>query len=312
MLMPDLTVLVTADPASSYLGPLQRMPEGTRVIVSNQRERLLEAAPEADVLVHGDFHNVQPFLDTFPHATKVRWIHVLSAGIERQLSPEILASPVPMTNGRGVFSRPLGEWVIGAMIYFTYDVPRMLRQQRAGVWEQFSHGELYGRTLAIVGYGDIGQTVGARAEGFGMRVMPIRSKHSPEDLMRAMEAADYIAVTAPLTPLTRGLIGQKQIAAMKPGAVVINIGRGPVIDEAALLAALKAKKIRGAALDVFEIEPLPAGHPFYQMENVLVSPHCADILPDSRELAVEFFVENFGRFARGEPLRNIVNKHAGY
>jgi phosphoglycerate dehydrogenase-like enzyme len=310
--VPALTLLVTADPASAYLAPLKRLPEGTRVIVSNQRERLFEAAPDADVLVHGDFHNAQLFLETFPHATKVRWIHVLSAGIERQLSPEIIASPVPMTNGRGVFSRPLGEWVIGAMIYFTFDIPRMLRQQRAGMWEQFSHAELYGRTLAIIGFGDIGQTVGARAEGFGMRVIPIRSKHSPEDLMSAMEAADYIAVTAPLTPQTRGLIGAKQIAAMKPTAVVINIGRGPVIHEAALLAALQANKIRGAALDVFETEPLPAGHPFYKMENVLVSPHSADILPNSRDLAVEFFVENFVRFAKGEPLRNVVNKHAGY
>jgi phosphoglycerate dehydrogenase-like enzyme len=310
--MPALTLLVTADPASSYLAPLKRLPAGTRVIVSNQKDQLLAAAPEADVLLHGDFRDAHLFLETFPHATKVRWVHVLSAGIERQLSPEIIASPVPMTNGRGVFSRPLGEWAIGAMIYFTYDVPRMLRQQRAGVWEAFSHPELYGRTVAVIGYGDIGQTVGARAESFGMQVTPIRSKTSPEELMRAIAPADYIVVTAPLTPATRGLIGEKQIAAMKPEAVVINVGRGPVIHEASLLAALQGNKIRGAALDVFETEPLPAGHPFYKMENVLMSPHCADILPNSRDLAVEFFVENFLRFAKGEPLQNVVNKHAGY
>ena len=183
--MPALTLLVTADPASSYLAPLKRLPEGTRVIVSNQKNQLFAAAPEADVLLHGDFRDAHLFLETFPHATKVRWVHVLSAGIERQLSPEIIASPVPMTNGRGVFSRPLGEWVIGAMIYFTFDVPRMLRQQRAGVWEAFAHPELYGRAVTIVGYGDIGQNRSARAaESFGMKVTPIRSKTSPDELMK--------------------------------------------------------------------------------------------------------------------------------
>ncbi len=310
--MPVLTLLVTADPASSYLAPLKRLPAGTRLIVSNQREPLLEAAADADVLVQGDFHHPELFLETFPRAPRLRWIHVLSAGIDRQLSPEILASPVPMTNGRGVFSRPLGEWVIGAMIYFAYDLPRVLRNQRAARWEPFAHEELYGRKVVIVGFGDIGQAVGQHAAAFGMHVTPIRRNHQPEDLIRAIEAADYIALTAPLTPETRGLIGARQIAAMKPTAVVINVGRGPVIDEPALLAALESRKIRGAALDVFATEPLPADHPFYKMENVLLSPHCADILPNSRELAVEFFVENFLRFANGEPLRNIVNKHAGY
>jgi phosphoglycerate dehydrogenase-like enzyme len=310
--VPAHTVLVTADPAAPYLAPLKRLPPETRVIVSNQREPLFEAAPDADVLVHGDFHHPQLFLETFPRAPRLKWIHVLSAGIDRQLSPEIIASPAPMTNGRGVFSRPLGEWAIGAMVYFAYDLPRVLRNQRACVWEPFAHEELHGRTVAIVGYGDIGQAVGERATAFGMRVNPIRRNHRPEDLIGAMEAADYIALTAPLTPETRGLIGARQIAAMKPTAVVINVGRGPVIDQAALLAALESGKIRGAALDVFETEPLPGDHPFYKMENVLVSPHCADILPNSRELAVEFFVENFLRFTKGEPLRNIVNKHAGY
>jgi phosphoglycerate dehydrogenase-like enzyme len=310
--VPALTVLVTADPAAPYLTPLKRLPAGTRLVVSNQREPLFEAALEADVLVHGDFHHPQLFLETFPRATNLKWIHVLSAGIDRQLSPEVVASPAPMTNGRGVFSRPLGEWAIGAMVYFGYDLPRVLRNQRAGRWEPFAHEELYGRKVTIVGFGDIGQAVGERATGFGMRVTPIRRNHQPEDLIRAIEAADYIALTAPLTPETRGLIGARQIAAMKPTAVVINVGRGPVIVEAALLAALESKKIRGAALDVFETEPLPGDHPFYKMENVLLSPHCADILPNSRELAVEFFVENFQRFVNGEPLRNIVNKHAGY
>lgn len=307
-----LTLLVTADPAAPYLKPLERLPEDTRVIISNNLRELRQTAPIADVLLSGDFRDPHAFLETFPLAHRVRWIHSLSAGIENQLSPAIIASPVPMTNGRGVFSRPLGEWAIGAMIYFTYDFPRLRRNQRARKWEMFAHPELYGQTLTVVGYGDIGQAVGDRAKAFGMKVLTIRRQHQPSDLMGAVAAADCIAVTAPLTPQTRGLIGVEQIRAMKSSAVVINVGRGPVIDEPALIEALQGRKIRGAALDVFETEPLPEDSPLWDMDNVLVSPHCADILPNSRELAVEFFVENFHRFAKGEPLQNIVNKHAGY
>jgi phosphoglycerate dehydrogenase-like enzyme len=310
--LPSLTLLVAADPAASYLNPLHRLPPDTRVIITNNLRELADAAPQADVLLSGDFRDPRPLLETFPHATRVRWVHVLSAGIDHVLSPEIVSSPVPLTNGRGVFSRPLGEWTIGAMIYFTYDFPRVLRNQHAHRWEPFSHPELHGRTVAIVGFGDIGNAVGDRALAFGMKLRPIRSKDGPDKLIEAIAAADYVVATAPLTPKTRGLIGAPQIAAMKPSAVVINVGRGPVIDQDALLAALKSNKIRGAALDVFATEPLPSDHPFWTMDNVLVSPHCADILPNSRELAVEFFVENFHRFANGEPLKNIVNKHAGY
>ncbi|HTS76669.1 MAG TPA: D-2-hydroxyacid dehydrogenase [Bryobacteraceae bacterium] len=310
--MPALTVVVAADPDAPYLAPLRRIPADTTLIVSTDRQRLREAAPQADVLVSGDFRDSSPFLETFPHARRVRWVHVLSAGIEKQLSPEIVASPVPMTNGRGVFSRPLGEWAIGVMVFFAYDFPRLLHNQRERCWKQYSHEELHGQTVTIVGYGDIGQAVGCRAQAFGMRVRPIRRNHQPAELIEAIAAADYVAITAPLTPETRGLIGAAQIAAMKPSGVLINVGRGPIVDEAALLRALENEKIRGAALDVFDTEPLPAEHPFWAMENVIVSPHSADILTNSREMAVEFFLENFGRFARGEPLENIVNKHAGY
>jgi phosphoglycerate dehydrogenase-like enzyme len=121
-----------------------------------------------------------------------------------------------------------------------------------------------------------------------------------------------VVAAAPLTSETRGLIGAKQIAALKPSAVVINIGRGPVIDEKALAAALESNKIRGAALDVFEVEPLPAGHAFYKLRNVLLSPHSADHTPGWRDLAFQCFLDNFARFTKGEPLENVVDKHAGY
>jgi phosphoglycerate dehydrogenase-like enzyme len=287
------------------------------MIVSNDLARLREAAPEADVILNGDFRDPSLLLQTFPHALNVRWVHALSAGVESILSPEILASPVPLTNGRGVFRTPLAEWVVAAMLHFSYDLRRIQQQQEAGVWEPFDVDELNGKTLGIVGYGEIGRSTADRARPFGMKILATRRKASdgmypPSRVKEMLAQCDYVAVCTPLTPETRGLIGPAEIAVMKSSAVIINVGRGPVIDEAALIAALESGKIRGAALDVFDVEPLSAGHPFYRMKNVLLSPHSADHTPGWRHRAVQCFLDNFERFSKGEPLQNIVDKHAGY
>jgi phosphoglycerate dehydrogenase-like enzyme len=307
----SLTVLAIADPASPYLKPLTRLPSDAHLVTTNDRDQALAAAPQADVVLNADFRSPTLFLEVFPKATRARWAHVLSAGVEHVLTPEIIQSSIPLTNGRGVFARPLGEWIVGAMIYFAYEFRRIIKNQEAARWEKYDHEELYGRTLAIVGYGGIGAAAAERAQAFGMRVLTARRRER-SDLKAILAEADYIAVTAPLTPETRGMIAAPQFAVMKPAAVIINVGRGAVIDEAALICALQTNQIRGAALDVFATEPLPSEHPFYRMENVLLSPHSADSLPNSRDLAVEFFVENFERFRKGEPLQNIVDKHAGY
>jgi phosphoglycerate dehydrogenase-like enzyme len=136
--------------------------------------------------------------------------------------------------------------------------------------------------------------------------------YGPDGLADVLGQADYVVVSAPLTPETRGMISDAQFAAMKPTAVVINIGRGPVIDEAGLVRALTDKRIKGAALDVFEEEPLRAGHPLYGLGNVLLSPHCADHTPDWLERAMQFFIEQFEKFNAGEALRNVVDKRLGY
>jgi phosphoglycerate dehydrogenase-like enzyme len=320
--MSALTLLVTADPGAAYLKALERLPPDTRVIASADPAVLAKAAPEADVILNGDFKDPRLLQSTFPLATRVRWVHNLSAGVEHVLSPEIIASPVPLTNGRGVFRRPLAEWAVGAMLYFLYDFRRLVRQQEAGVWADFDIDELAGKIIGIVGYGEIGKAVAERAKPFGCRIFALRRKASPDPLVdqaftpaqidEMLAQCDFVVASAPLTPHTRGLIGPAQIAALKPSAVVINIGRGPVIDEPSLVAALEAKKIRGAALDVFTVEPLPAGHAFYKLQNVLLSPHSADHTAGWRDLAVQCFLDNFARFAKGEPLQNVVDKHAGY
>jgi len=161
-----------------------------------------------------------------------------------------------------------------------------------------------------------------RIKPFGMRILGVRrvpqpdpmvdQTYAPAHINEMLAQCDFVAVAAPLTKETEGMVGHAQFAAMKPSAVIINVGRGPVIDEAAMLDALQSHKIRGAALDVFDKEPLAPDHPFWDLDNLLISPHTADRTKDLREVAVHFFVDNFERFSKGQPLQNVVNKHAGY
>ena len=260
----------------------------------------------------------------WPMCGNVRWVHSMAAGVDKLLFPELVESEVPLTNGSGVFSASLAEFVLAAILYFAKDLRRMLRNQQAGVWEPFDVQEIAGKTVGILGYGDIGRTVANRVQAMGMRVLaakrhvsdfsdpPVERFYRPEALLEMIALGDYIVSTAPLTVETRHMINDAEFGVMKPTAVVINVGRGPVIAEAALLRALREHRIRGAGLDVFEQEPLPAGHPFYELENVLLSPHCADHTADWQDQAMRFFLEQYARFQGGAPLKNIVNKRLGY
>ncbi|MCU1337723.1 MAG: 2-hydroxyacid dehydrogenase [Bryobacterales bacterium] len=320
----SLTLLVLADPAAPWLKLLGNLGSDVNVIVSNDPAKVRESAPQADVIVNGTSN--PPLLSAaIPPARRARWMHSLWTGVDNVLCPEVLASSLPLTNGRGVFRRPLAEWTIGAMLYFAYGMRRMIRQQEAGVWEAFTTEEIQGKTLGIVGYGGIGSTAAELARPFEMRIVALRRRpemfqqnglvdrsFAPPQINELMATSDYVLLAAPLTEETRGMIGAPQIAAMKPTGVLINVGRGAVVDEPALVQALESGKIRGAALDVFAVEPLPAGHPFYRLENVLLSPHTADHVQDFIHLAVECFLENLRRFQANEPLLNLVDKNAGY
>lgn len=281
------------------------------------------AAKDASVILNWSASRelLRPVLQMSPN---VSWIHSRSAGLDDVMFPELVESDVVLTNGSGVFSQSLGEFALGAILYFAKDFRRMIRNQAAGRWEQFDIEEIAGQTVGMVGYGDIGRAVASRLHAMGMRVLAnkrhvpetsdplIDRYYRPQELHGMLARCEYVVVTAPLTEETRHMISDAEFAAMKPSAVVINMGRGPVIDEAALLRALKEKRIKGAALDVFEHEPLPLGHTLYQMENVLLSPHCADHTAEWKNDAMRFFLEQYGRFEKSEPLKNIVNKRLGY
>jgi phosphoglycerate dehydrogenase-like enzyme len=322
--MDDNTLLVLSDPADKELGMLEHLPADTTIAVGNSPEAFQRTATEATVILNwsGSGKLLEKVFTMSPH---VRWVHTRSAGLDSVLFPELIASPVPLTNGTGVFSSSLGEFTLAAILFFAKDLRRMVRSQMAGVWDQFDVLEIAGQTVGIVGYGDIGRAVATRVRAMGMRVLALRRNkfvynvdplvekvYGPDERLEMIARSDYIVVSAPLTEETRGMVGEPEFAAMKPEAVVINVGRGPVIDEVAMIRALSEKRIKGAGLDVFDTEPLPAGHPFYGLDNVLLSPHSADHTADWLECAMRFFLEQFERFRKGEPLRNLVDKKLGY
>jgi phosphoglycerate dehydrogenase-like enzyme len=323
--MDNSTVLVLASPTEPQLKMLQSLPEETGIAVGDSVQAFERMASDADVIFSWSIAG--PLLqDVFRMCHHARWVHSRSAGLDGVLCPDLIESPVPVTNGSGVFSASLGEFALGAILHFAKDFRRMVRNQEAGRWEQFDITEITGQTVGIVGYGDIGRAVASRVRAMGMRVLAVKRHgpplynvdplvdriYSPEHLSEVLPQCDYVVAAAPLTPETKGMIGAAAFACMKPGAVVINVGRGPVIDEAAMVEALSTGRIKGAALDVFDREPLPAGHPLYSLDNVLLSPHCADHTPDWLERAMQFFIDQFDRYRKGEPLMNIVDKRLGY
>jgi phosphoglycerate dehydrogenase-like enzyme len=318
-----LVVWVLAREDDEGLPALQPPPHGVRFVVAAEAAGFDGAPAPAALLDCGAGRS--RLAAVLARAPGVRWVHSRSAGLDGVLGPELAASPVPLTNGRGAFSAALGEFVAASVLYFAKDLRRLQRSQQAARWDPFDMRMLEGRTLGVVGYGDIGRAAAARLRPFGVKVLALRRRPDrsgddplvdealpPERLLDLMARSDDVLVAAPLTPATSGLVGPAAIGAMKRTAVLVNVGRGAVVDEPALVEALTRGRILGAALDVFETEPLPPGHPFWGLPNVLLSPHCADHVPGWIDGAMRLFLDNLARFRRGAPLRNVVDKTLGY
>ena len=336
------TLLVLGRPSEPLLARLEAAAADLEIVVGETADDFLAAAPRATMALCWS-SSKDLLREVLLKSPQLCWVHIMSAGINHLLSPELLQSRAVVTNGRGIFSGSLGEWVAGAILYFAKDFRRLILSQSEGRWDPFDVVEVSGQTVGIVGYGDIGRAVATRVRPLGMRVLGLTRRgplppgggqsggsapdaaaslecgddlveriFGPADLIPMIEMSDYIVVTAPLTPETRGMIGEAEFAAMKPDAVLINIGRGPIVAEEPLVRALTEKRIKGAALDVFHREPLPGDHSLYRLENVLLSPHSADHTPDWLEKAMQLFVENLQRYRRGEALVNVLDKASGY
>ena len=318
------TVLVYGNPTSPYLKVLEQLPPETSVAVGETMEAFTSLAPTADVIFHSttDASIWPALLEATPN---LQWVHSLWVGIDKLLTPAFKAAPVPLTNARGAYSKSLAEFCILGILFHAKNVRRLLRQEAAAHWEKFDSTEIHGQTLGIIGYGDIGKEVARRAHGMGLKVQAVRrnAAHSaddpilekiygPEEMHKMLPQCDYIALALPQTPGTVGVVGKAEFANMKRSAVVLNVGRGSAINEADLVDALQNGTIHGAALDVFENEPLPKTSPLWAMDNCFISPHTADNTHTWLDDSARIFVENFQLYAAGQPLRNIVDKQAGY
>jgi len=287
----------------------------------------LGAAADADAAFGG--FNAERLRAVLAGAPKLRWVHTFSAGVDRHVPEMAGYERVLLTNNSGAYDVPIAEHVIAMIFAAAKRLPEHLAAQGHHEWQRdLRHAEVRDATLVILGMGSIGSELARLACGVGMRVIGVRRDATRRDARPALggvdrivstdrfaevaREADYLAVTAALTPQTRGMVSADVLRALKPTAWVINIARGPIVDEAALVVALEEKRIGGAALDVFETEPLPADSPLWSVDNAILTAHVSNSSPKVRERSLALVAENVRRFKAGEPLLNLVDRAAGY
>ncbi|NNL85620.1 MAG: D-2-hydroxyacid dehydrogenase, partial [Myxococcales bacterium] len=263
-------------------------------------------------------------------AKRLKWLHLTSAGATHVLFPEMIESDILVTNSRGLYGVPIAEHVLGVMLMFTRRFHEAYPLQREGRWarpEMLGRfpliAELHGRTVGIIGLGSIGLAVAERCQALGMRVIANKRRggakpvcvdqlFGPGDLPELLAQSDYVVIAAPLTPETKGMIGEKEIHQMKPTAFLLNVGRGPIIREADLIQALKEDRLGGAGLDVTDPEPPAADSELFHLPNVILTPHYSGLRSNYWEHSVALFQPILGQYLRGEPMDNLVDKRGGY
>ena len=294
---------------------LVRLPRrGLELAVSSNEAEAARLIEETEILYAWNFPR-----SLLGRAPRLRWIQNMGAGVERFLVPE-LASDVILTRVAGIFGPWMAEYTLGWALWTTQKMERFRAQQRTREWREVNPTRLRGATLCVVGLGDIGRAIARAARAIGMEVVGVsrsgrrvREAHRvlrTAALPRALAAADFVVLTVPLTDATCGLIDAAALAAMKPGAWLINIARGAVVDEAALVSALRERRIGGAVLDVFAEEPLPAAHPLWALDNAVITPHISG--PSTPEEITPIFQDNLRRYLAGRPLRHVADRRRGY
>jgi phosphoglycerate dehydrogenase-like enzyme len=283
-------------------------------------EALLGYLPEVEMLVTQDTP-----VDILERAPKLRWVHCIGSGTDHFRGTGILGSHVVLTSSKGIAARSIAEFVMAQLLALAKQTPRRWGVQRAHEWRVLKNRPLYESTLGIVGLGEIGQAVARLAKAFGLRVLATRRRPPGEDLppnvdavfpreaLRAMlGACDAVVVAAAYTADTRGLIGAGELAAMRPGSLLVDVSRGGIVEESALIEALRSGHLGGAALDVFDREPLPSDSPLWDLPTLIISPHNAVGLENYGRATIERFVDLLRDYLRGEPLRYVVDPETGY
>ncbi|KAK9866561.1 hypothetical protein WJX84_010448 [Apatococcus fuscideae] len=329
------TILIAAGQGAPELDLLKQLPENAKVIgIGNDMQSFSDLTQEEWSSINavlkcgvGPHASSKALLqELWPKLSNVKWIHSCSAGVESLLWPDLIKSDVAVTNARGAFSHSLAEWAITSCSWFAKDLPRMRANQKAHKWAPYDVEELRNKTLGIIGYGDIGRATAGIGRAFGMKIVALRRRVQLSDderkeglqvipsdhLNDLMSTSDYVVAALPHTSGTDKLISRAAIKAMKETGVFVNVGRGGTVDEPALIEALQSGSIRGAALDVTATEPLPEDSQLWDLENVLLSPHCADRTKTFQYEAVEQWVQQVNRFVKHQDLMNVVDKTQGY
>lgn len=295
---------------------LDRLAGRAQVVVCDEKT-LPDALPSADVLLVWDFTS-DAVRDAWPgDGPRPRWVHTASAGVDRLLSPELTASDTVLTNARGVFEQPIAEYVAGLVIAMGKDFFGSWELQRQRRWQHRETMRLAGSRAAVIGAGPIGRAIGTTLSALGIKVDLVGRTARPgvrgnDELPELLAESDWVISVAPLTEDTRGMFDRTAFARMKSTARFINVGRGPLVIEADLKAALLGRQIAGAALDVFENEPLSPDDLLWDVPGLFVSPHMSGDTVGWRDHLAEQFQDNFDRWSAGEPLLNIVDKRLGY
>ncbi|GAA3484366.1 D-2-hydroxyacid dehydrogenase [Streptomyces yanii] len=308
---PTLLVLDAAPPPR--LGRLT----GRVRIRSVDEAGLAAELPHADALLVWDFTSDAVRAAWPGDGPRPRWVHTASAGVDRLLCPELAGSDTVLTNARGIFEQPIAEYVLGLVLAFAKDVPGTLELQHRRRWHHRESEQLAGTRAVVVGAGPIGREITRLLDALGVQVALVgrtarRTIHGADDLDRLAALADWVICAAPLTERTRGMFDARFFGLMQPSARFINVGRGPMVVEDDLADALRRRWIAGAALDVFQHEPLAAGSELWDVPDLIVSPHMSGDTVGWRDRLGEQFVEMYERWAAGEPLPNVVDKRRGY
>jgi phosphoglycerate dehydrogenase-like enzyme len=332
-----LSPILSARYRSRDLERIRAAAPGARLVTVSVEGLADGPLDDVEVMLRG-WLTSEAFDRLLARAPRLAWVHSATSGVERALTPAALERGLVVTNARGVFSRPIAEYVMMMILAVSRKLPQLLELQRERTWQPLEGAELRDVTVGIVGLGSIGRAVGALATAFGCRVVAVR-RHTdagagvgpagdegersfgevmldrvggPETLSELLGESDFIVLAAPLTPETKDMIDADALARVKPGAWLINVARGRLIDERALLRALRDGPLGGAVLDTFRDEPLPPMSSFYELPNVIVTPHTAWSSGRVLDRSVELFCDNLRRFAAGEPLLNVVDPAAGY
>ncbi|MFE0189859.1 D-2-hydroxyacid dehydrogenase [Streptomyces sp. NPDC058989] len=301
---------------------LDRLTGRARVIFADETS-LAELLPTADVLLAWDFTS-DAIREAWPReGPRPRWVHTASAGVDRLLCPALIADDTVVTNARGVFEQPIAEYVAGLVIAMAKDFYGSWELQRQRRWQHRETLRLGGTRAVVVGSGPIGRAIGTTLLALGVKVDLVGRRarsddpqfglvHPSDALNDLLPQADWVVCAAPLTDATRGLFDQAAFARMPPRARFINVGRGPLVVEADLVAALRGWRIAAAALDVFEHEPLTTDSPLWDVPHLIISPHMSGDTLGWRDALAEQFQDNFDQWSAGEPLHNVVDKRLGY